>query len=61
MGDVIRFKIPKASEKFRGRALCRSGLHKWEILKDGQFDVREGKLITVFRCVRCGMIRSQAI
>lgn len=54
MGDVIPFKRPTPSEKFKGRGLCRSGFHKWEVLSDARFDVKQGKLITAYRCGRCG-------
>ncbi|WP_018954280.1 hypothetical protein [Thioalkalivibrio sulfidiphilus] len=57
MGDVIQFKRPKAAEKHKGKTLCRSNFHKWEVLKEKQFDVKQGKLVTVERCARCGEIR----
>ncbi|OOG22340.1 hypothetical protein B1C78_15165 [Thioalkalivibrio denitrificans] len=57
MGDVVRFKRPKPSEKHRGKTLCRSNFHKWEVIKDNQFDVKQGRLVTVLRCTRCGEMR----
>jgi hypothetical protein len=56
MSNVIPFKKPKASEKHAGKTLCRSGFHKWEADPGSQFDVKQGKLVTVFRCARCGAI-----
>jgi len=53
MGDVIQFKRPKLSQLHKGNTLCRSGFHKWEVLDEKQFDVKQGKLITVYRCKRC--------
>lgn len=53
MGKVIPFKKPKAAEKHRGATLCRSGFHKWQVVKEKQFDVKRGKLVTVYRCSRC--------
>jgi len=53
MGDVIPFR-PHPPKKNGGRTLCREGFHKWEIWKDKQFDVKAGKLVTVYRCARCG-------
>ena len=53
MGEVIQFKKQKLSEKHKGKTLCRSGFHKWEIVNEKQFDVKQGKLITVFQCKRC--------
>ena len=61
MGDVIRFKKPKAAEKARGKTLCRKGFHRWVIAKDKQFDVRQGRLVTVYRCSRCGAMQTRAL
>lgn len=60
MGDVVPFRRPKACEKHRGATLCRSNFHKWEIWKEKQFDVKQGKLVTVYRCSRCGATRIEA-
>jgi hypothetical protein len=61
MGDVIRFRKPKAAEKARGKTLCREGFHRWVISKDKQFDVRQGRLVTVYRCSRCGAVRTKGL
>ncbi len=60
MGDVVPFKKKKASEKHKGSTLCRRGFHKWEIEKEQQFDVKQGKLVTVYKCKRCGVIKNEA-
>lgn len=61
MGDVIPFR-PRArdADAARGRTLCREGFHKWVVWKDKQFDVKAGKLITVYRCSRCNATRVQS-
>ena len=61
MGDVVQFKRPKVAEQHKGNTLCRSGFHKWEVLKEKQFDVKQGKLITVYQCKRCAKIKSKAL
>jgi len=61
MGEVIQFKKAKPSERHKGNTLCRSGFHKWEILKEKQFDVKQGKLITVYQCKRCSKTKSKAL
>ena len=58
---VLVFKKKKLSEKHKGKTLCKSGFHKWVILKDRQFDVKQGKLVTVYQCRRCGKQKSTAI
>ena len=60
MGDVLPFKKPKASEKHDKKILCKSGFHKWEVIKEQQFDVKLGKLVSVYRCKRCGAIKNEA-
>ncbi|WP_331345609.1 hypothetical protein [Cellvibrio sp. UBA7661] len=54
MGDVVQFKKPSPFDKHKGKTLCRSGFHKWVVVKDNQFDVKQGKLVTLFKCSRCG-------
>ncbi len=54
MGDVIPFRQLSKKPKGEGRTLCKSGFHKWEIDQKKQFDVKQGKLVTIERCVRCG-------
>lgn len=60
MGDVIRFKRPSLQEKHKGKTLCRSGFHKWEVVKGNPFDVKLGKLVTRYRCCRCGATRVES-
>lgn len=60
MGEVVKFKKPKLSEKHKGKTLCKSGFHKWKIVQQQRFDVKQGKLVTVYRCERCGQTKSEA-
>ncbi|VAW51367.1 hypothetical protein MNBD_GAMMA05-856 [hydrothermal vent metagenome] len=53
MGDVLIFKKKTPAEKHKGKSLCRSGFHKWVICTEKKFDVKRGKLITVYQCKRC--------
>ncbi len=57
MGNIIQFKRPTQKEKHKGKTLCKSGFHKWEAVKGTPFDVKNGKLITRYRCSRCGTIQ----
>jgi hypothetical protein len=59
MGNVVRFKKPKPKEKHKGKTLCKSGFHKWAEEKETKFDVKQGKLVTRYRCSRCGAIRTK--
>jgi hypothetical protein len=54
MADILPFKKPKAVDKNKGKTLCNNNHHKWLVCKKKQFDVREGKLVTVYKCGRCG-------
>jgi hypothetical protein len=61
MGEVIRFIKPKAGEKARGKTLCREGFHRWVVDKDKHFDVRQGRLVTLYRCSRCGAMKTKTL
>ncbi len=54
MTNVVPFKRPRASEKHQGKTLCKRGFHKWEAEPATPFDVKAGRLITRYRCSRCG-------
>jgi len=53
MAQIIKFKKPSLKEKHKGKTLCKSGFHKWQIVQEKQFDVKSGKLITLYKCSRC--------
>ena len=69
MADILPFKPPagrttrkqKPSEIHKGKTLCKSGFHKWTISKDKQFDSRQGKLVTLYVCERCGATKVKAL
>lgn len=60
MGDVVPLKRPPGKGSGKGAALCRNGHHRWQVLKTLPFDVRRGRLVTVYRCERCGAERSRS-
>lgn len=53
MSNILPFKKPSPFVKHKGKTLCKSGFHKWVIQTEKQFDVKQGKLVTVYRCIRC--------
>ncbi len=52
MGEIVRF--PRAAERHKGKTLCRHGHHKWRLDAERVFDVKRGRLVTRWTCVRCG-------
>ena len=54
MADILPFRKPSLKEKHKGKTLCRHGHHKWRVDKARQFDVKQGRLVTMYRCERCG-------
>ncbi|HFD31985.1 MAG TPA: hypothetical protein ENJ28_04640 [Gammaproteobacteria bacterium] len=60
MGNVVPFKKPKLAKKHKGNTLCKSGFHKWVVEKENVFDVKHGKLVTSYRCKRCGAVKNAA-
>jgi hypothetical protein len=57
MGDVLPFKRPSAAKR---STLCANGHHRWIAAKGNPFDVKQGRLVTRYRCARCGMERVEA-
>lgn len=56
MGDVIKLNTVKRArlqDKAKATTLCGSGFHKWKVVIESRFDVRQGKLVTTERCERC--------
>lgn len=60
MGEVIPFKRPTLADKHKGKSLCTSGFHKWELVRDQPFASKQGKLVTQYRCTRCGTTKIQS-
>jgi len=57
VGDILEFKQKKPSSK--GKTLCASNHHKWKVETNRKFDVKRGKLLTVYRCERCGVLKNK--
>lgn len=49
MATILPFRKP-----VKEKGLCQHGFHKWKIRQDKQFDVQQGRLVTLYRCERCG-------
>lgn len=60
MTNVIAFKRPSPKQKHKGKTLCRSGFHKWQVVTNQQFDVKQGRLVTRYKCARCGEEKIEA-
>jgi hypothetical protein len=59
MGDIVKFRKPDLKAKAEGKTLCKNGFHRWAVVKERVFDVKQGKLVTLMRCKRCGQERTQ--
>lgn len=61
MGEVLPFRRKGVdAQQGEGLMLCKNKFHKWEIVQEKQFDVRLGKLITLYKCKRCGVTKTEA-
>ena len=65
MSNIVSFEKAKSSlnkvaAKKNRKGMCQHGFHKWEIWKEKQFDSRQGKLVTVYRCARCNKQKVKA-
>ena len=61
MAEIIPFRKPGLKEKHKGKVLCRNGHHKWCVDKEKQFDVKQGRLVTIYLCARCGKRKVKAL
>jgi hypothetical protein len=60
MADIVPFKKPSLKDKAKEKTLCGRGFHKWVIDQKKQFDVKQGRLITLHKCQRCGKSKTTA-
>jgi hypothetical protein len=58
VGDVVTIKAFKRARADR-KTLCSSGFHKWQTATEKRFDVKQGKLVSTERCLRCGVERNR--
>jgi len=61
MADILTFKKRKASWKSKGKTLCSNNHHKWKVETSRKFDVKHGKLVTLYRCERCGVEKTKLL
>jgi len=57
VADILPFKRKPRGD---GNILCRNGHHRWTVWQRKPFDVKQGKLVTVYRCERCGAEKTEA-
>jgi hypothetical protein len=58
VGEVVTIKSFKRA-RAEGKRLCSSGFHKWDAATEKRFDVKQGKLVSTDRCIRCGAERNR--
>jgi hypothetical protein len=56
VAQIIPFKRKAAPKR---SSLCSNGHHRWVVWQRKPFDVKLGKLVTVYRCEKCGAERSE--
>ncbi|WP_188149843.1 hypothetical protein [Teredinibacter waterburyi] len=61
MADILPFKRKTPAEKHKGKSLCVHGFHKWVVQTEKKFDVKQGKLVTVYRCARCSKEKTKLL
>jgi hypothetical protein len=58
---IAQFKKQQLKKKNKANTLCKSGFHKWQVIKKNQFDVKKGKLVTTYECQFCKKQKITAI
>lgn len=64
MGDIIPLQqrvSARRKAKAKGKTLCGSGFHRWQVVSERRFDVKLGRLVTLYRCQRCGAEKTRAL
>jgi len=61
MAKILNFKKPSAKDRNKGKTLCLHDFHKWAVVSERKFDVRQGKLVTLYRCQRCGKEKTELV
>lgn len=61
MSKILPFRKTPAKSRNKGKTLCLHDFHKWQLLTTTKFDVKLGKLVSVFRCERCGKQKNQLV
>ena len=56
---ILAFKRPSARDRNRGKTLCLNNFHKWQVVSERKFDVKQGRLVTLYRCQRCGREKTE--
>ena len=57
--DLAKFKNQKLRRQAKGKTLCGRGFHKWQDEPKKQFDVKQGRLVSIEVCSRCGKERTR--
>ena len=57
--NLAKFRKQRRKEQGSGNTLCRSGFHQWKDDGAKQFDVKQGRLVSVQRCARCKITRTR--
>jgi len=60
VAEIIQFKQPRPKDKHKGKTLCKSGFHKWKVIQSRPFDVKQGKMVTTYKCSRCGTVKNES-
>ena len=57
--NLDKFRKQRRKARGSGSTLCRSGFHQWKDAETKQFDVKQGRLVSVQRCARCNRTRTR--
>ena len=61
MAKILDFKKPSPRDKNKGKTLCLHDFHKWKVVSERKFDVKSCKLVTLYRCERCGKEKTELV
>lgn len=61
MAKILDFRKPSPRDRNKGKTLCLHDFHRWKVVSERKFDVKRGKLVTLYRCERCGKEKTELV
>lgn len=61
MAKILKFKKPSPKDRNKGKTLCLHDFHKWKVVSERKFDVKRGRLVTLYCCERCGKEKTELV
>ncbi|MCK5881114.1 MAG: hypothetical protein KAG18_04505, partial [Sinobacterium sp.] len=55
----LKKRASHVQDTAKKKLMCKNSHHKWRIYTAQRFDVKEGKLLTIYKCEHCGIDKTE--